>query len=624
MNPLKAVSSLCIFSYLGVHTAFAGQQIEAENFLSGSSERIAFEAASGGGYAASGRNWEPLLQLNATQIPMDSETVTVWSRYRGVPIQLKTLDAEGKQHERNWSYSRPGNWAWKNLGTYQSSDFEHGFVIIRGKGAKPGAGLDAVWLSSDANSTPPGMNVGRPGEANAENAVIEATEPIVEDLPTEEVVIEIDWNQPTFPTSPAQFSTAVFSAFDPKVAANPRYHEMMEYLGASMVRYHNMAMMKDSKKKSVGWIDHENQSWDAEKIKAALTAWNPDGVTKMINIPEWPEWMDEDGNRFLDDDKIDDFAQWCAELVQIVNIDNNLNVEYWEITNELDGLYWLKQRKKGQPKRIEELAQIHARVAEQMKAVDPTIKTGGPAATRSDLTDDLETFTIAAGPNLDFLSFHAYASGKKTDSDRLIYSKADLIGKFVKDNRAMLDRISPDRRIEAHLNEYNIAWTWRTREPRMLNHKGAVFDALTFIELSENGIDVGNAWNERDGVYGKMSSDYELRPAAHVFHAFNRWLTGQAVEALSSDPMRIVTMAVDGSEGPAFVLVNHTNSDQIALLDPTALEPFGATVGLFQTNEAGLQEFEMKPVPDTINQVAIPPHSVTVLHNLANEIGDSE
>ena len=44
----------------------------------------------------------------------------------------------------------------------------------------------------------------------------------------------------------------------------------------------------------------------------------------MVNIPSWPD--DKFGvkhNQNLPEDKYDDFANWCAELVRICNVDNN-------------------------------------------------------------------------------------------------------------------------------------------------------------------------------------------------------------------------------------------------------------------------------------------------------------
>jgi hypothetical protein len=568
--------------------------------------------ASGGRYSANSAAWNPLFSLPVP--PGNSATLTVWARHRGVPVQLKSIDTEGRQTEHVWAFVRPEKWTWSELGTYPRSALQSRIIVIRGNGDAPDAGLDAVFLADNPSARPTDF-LAR-GQADAANAVVQPTTPApTEELATARVDLAIDWAAPTYPTTRRQFSLAGFSAFSPEIAGDSRYHEFLAYTAIGNLRYHNMAVLRDSKT-SMGWIDVANRRWDAAKINAALAALPAArlGLERVICIPEWPEWMDADHDAALDPDQIDAFAAWCAELVRIVNIEGRHGVTHWEITNERDLVYWLtKDKSAPSPRRHAELANIIIRAAKAMKAVDPTIKTGGPSATRSDLTEELRLFVRHAAPQLDFLSFHAYASGRLDEPDASIMGKTDTIGGHLERIVKMLAEELPGREIETHFNEYNISWTWKTREPRMLDHRGAVFDALVLLQIARTGVTVGNAWNERDGVYGKISNDWTLRPSAHVYHHFNTLLTGRAVSTVSSDPRRVAALAVHGASGPALVLINRTANPQMAALSQSGAPALPSAPRLARIDADGHTRLEL-PARSLEALLALPPHSVTFLH----------
>lgn len=571
----------------------------------GAGKVVPDESALGGAYVASDRQWQPLFNH---ALPEDFTRGSVWVRFRGVPVQLKGVLETGTQTELRWSFTPPADWQWRNLGTYNRSQLGERILVIRGSGDEPNAGLDAVALVPLAGS----------GEVTEEHAVLrdeEAGKTAAPDGPSQ-MELAVDWSATVHPAERDVYAMAVFAGFDPEIAANPEYQRNMQYLNPSVVRYHNVAMMRDSKEHSMGWLNFEERTWDAEKINAALSAWNPPGVEKVINIPNWPPWMDRDGDGYLDEDKIEDFMRLCAELVRIVNVEQGHGIKYWEITNERDVLYWLEPAQRNAPQRIADLAEIVHRTAQAMKKTDPSIKTGGPAATRPDLVRELSEFVRGTKDSLDFLSFHAYASGDITEPDADIYAKASSIGRHVARINEMLAAAAPGRDIETHLNEWNISWTWRTREPRMANHKGAVFDALVLIECARNGLTVGNAWNERDNIYGKMSNDYELRPAAHVFHFFNKYLAGDAVETVSTGPASaaVETFAVRSPEHETLLLVN--KSDHPHEVTATDLRSIPLRQVVIDAN--GLHD-SSGDAEDLTKPLQLPPHSVTFLIAPARE-----
>jgi len=412
----------------------------------------------------------------------------------------------------------------------------------------------------------------KPGEANAETAVLESGVPAsTEESTSGTTRVSVDWSVVSGKSTSRSFSVAIFSAFDPVEAGNATYLENLRYMRLGVFRYHHAGLMSDSKARPQGWIDTEARAWDREKIRKALDGLEGLPGERIINIPEWPEWMDANRDRFLDDDQKQNFAALCADLVRIINVEQKRGFSF-EITNELDGLYWLDLKKKGLPERTEELAAIYNACAKAMKEVDPRVRLGGPALTRPDSLENARKFAVLTAENLDFLSFHMYASGSVKDSDRAVFSKTDTMARHVKALREMLTREVPGRNIELHCNEFNISWTWKTKEPRMTNVKGAVFDALALIAMKDAGLDVACAWNERDGVYGKMDSEEKLRSPAHVYHFMNTLMVGDLHPASSSRPIRVRAMAASSGGERTLMLVNWSS-------EPQEVDLAGAVVG---------------------------------------------
>lgn len=363
-----------------------------------------------------------------------------------------------------------------------------------------------------------------------------------------DVAVEIDWRAPRFQTTGRQFSVNAQGGFHREMAVQPAYREGLKYLNPGLLRYHNAGMPKG------GWMNQETKTWDAAVIAATLDGpgWPPEKV--LINISSWPAWMDADGNKKLDTDQYEAFAALCAELVRILNVEQKRGFKYFEITNEKDFAYW---RNKDEPVQVDDLADIYNLAAKAMKKVDPTIKTGGPAAASGeDWVEEIHRrFMKRTLPQLDFFSFHAYPR-TRDHTPKEIYDMPVWMAGLAADHRKMLDELSPVRHVELHVNEFNIASNYKLGDTRMLTNEGAVFDSLVLIRMAEQGIDAVNAWSDCDAVYGKMDKKFKLRPPAHVFHYFNEFLVGQVVAGETSDAAKVVVMAVDSEARRAFVLVN--------------------------------------------------------------------
>lgn len=448
------------------------------------------------------------------------------------------------------------------------------------------------------------------------------------------VQVSVDWDEVQTTTSQLSYGMNGYSTVAPIVATDPKYGENLSYMNAGFLRLHYANLMRDSGEDARGWGDDSNETWDRERISTVLDA--VDGYEAsygyapelFITIPNWPSWMKTytvmAGSRqitLLDPSEYDNFAAFAAELVQIVNLEQGRNVKYFEITNERDQLYYVDFVRAGEPDRLDELIEIYNRTAVAMKAVDPTIQVGGPAFTRGDLVEQVRRFVQGTVNNLDFLSYHFYASGDLNNSDAQIYDRTKDLARHSQDIVDILAEESPERLIPAFLNEYNISFTFRNNDPRMQNHKGAVFDALAMIATVDTGTSGSNAWNDRDGVYGKLDFGNNLRLGAQTFQLFNNYLIGERVATTSSNSDAVTVFAVENPEDGrrSLLVVNRSPNIQRILTDfkgtkgrgairaKDAFDRFEISAAGYSTSTVSGKELHSK------QGLTIPDNSVTLL-----------
>lgn len=347
------------------------------------------------------------------------------------------------------------------------------------------------------------------------------------------------------------FGLNLFQGFDPNQAGTPgnaTYKAAMSFMNPGIVRYHSWEMLGQNTNTN-GWLTSTNQ-WDAVKINNALSGANSYNPLVMMNIPAWPStWQDASGK--LLPAHYTDYANWCASLVRIVNIDQRRGYKYWEITNERDDLYALQ---------CDELGRIYNQVAAAMKAVDPTIKTGGPAFARPDIIDHVDAFFSTAAPNLDFVTYHSYANGSPNSPTQQVYDKAVTNGVITSSMRTEFAKYST-RTIEYFHDEYNISWA--PPNPHQTNYVSMIFDAILSITAIKDGATGTMAWNECDGWYGKMDNSYTKRPSAYLFNTFNANLTGGSVcNSTVNNAASLVVLASKKNSLLQVVVINRSDLDQ--------------------------------------------------------------
>ena len=130
--------------------------------------------------------------------------------------------------------------------------------------------------------------------------------------------------------------------------------------------------------------------------------------------------------------------------------DRGTPIKEWIIGNEpsLDGLT------------IEQYCAMFNNIADAMKAVDPTIKVGGPAWASYDL-NALRTFVQLSGTRADIVDYHHYAMGESFLDEAEALLQTRNYENEIREIRDMIKAELPEAeyRMEIQLGEYN--WSFR-------------------------------------------------------------------------------------------------------------------------------------------------------------------
>jgi hypothetical protein len=350
------------------------------------------------------------------------------------------------------------------------------------------------------------------------------------------IVIDPTWSNVIKPVASKLFSTNMYDYKDINLN-NSQYLPAVKYMNAPSVRVHSMNMTNESATDTLGFLKKNTNNklvWDRERLKLFASSirnqrasgYNPEII---FNISKAPSDMDPFTNTA-------DFENFMADIVRILNVEEKLNIKYFEITNELDddfiggsscpnsGAYCNKP--------FSELTQIYNRAALAMKSIDPTIKTGG--LSYQNAYANIDAFLDAGIPQntIDFISYHRYEGlGNPTPSVATVLTRPKLLVKDL--GQSFINKVtqkSPNKKIEVLHDEYNICYLYlcgfgNNNNPSnqlMTNQIGALFDGLGYVYAMEAGIDGLYTWNEKDEYYGKLSSQYVKRPSAHVLAILNQ------------------------------------------------------------------------------------------------------
>ncbi len=372
--------------------------------------------------------------------------------------------------------------------------------------------------------------------------------------------------------------------FDPAIAADPNFKARLGEINPGIIRYHASEQIKEGNLKS--WIDFPNKKWNASVINTVLSEAEPN-TELLITITGWPLWMAEaaDGKR-LHPDSLQAYAEFCAELVDIVNNQYGFNVQYWEPFNEKD-----KEGGYSGNVDMQILASIHQTCRTAMLAVDPSIKIVA-GAFREPYQSNINHFLSYLNPgDFDIFSYHQYGGTEEADTT-VVYNRADNFANGASSLRSKLDN-NGFAGVPIWLDEWNIysSYLQDLNLRFMRSEIGGVFDALSYKYTLEQGlVDATFSWNAADGTYGKIKSDYTgLNPAGNVLKLFRQYGVGNIKSVFSTNNLDVEGYSVEGADGKTmFALINRSQSAINVNFSASGWEPTIQDVLKYTINKVGL------------------------------------
>lgn len=504
---------------LGAQDAPKGTLIEAEaNPTSGDLQVLADNGASGKSAVSMEREWQPLLRAD---LPPTGDAFKIWVRHKSGPVLIKA-DLPDGQKDLKWVWDAPENFKWTDVGTYARADIGKGVVVIRGGKDQKTPVLDAVVFAPDTVKTLP------PFQPDAALAPLN-------------VVASVNWNRVVGQMKPAMWGINDYEVTNPQTAADPKFQQLLGEFQTPLIRIHHGSF-------ATSWTNADTKTWDVEKIRAGLKSSTGFGKAKlMMNISHWPGWLSK--NEILTPQEEDQFAALMGELARVMRDEIKRPVDYWELTNEFDTTYERNNQ-------LPALWRLFNKCVAAVRKVEPKAKIGGPALTWPKPLW-LDGFFQNCGQNIDFVTWHNYASGDIYDSNEMVFSKAPVIAGMAQDVLNAAKKYVPNRKLEFFLTELNIKWVWDPIERRHGNNIGALFLASTLHQLAKTNIDGVTMWHAKGGSYGLIDGDNTMRSTGHLYR-WSKSLPGRVMEAKSGNEL-LEIIPIQRGQNKSLLLLNKAN-----------------------------------------------------------------
>ena len=454
--------------------------------------------------------------------------------------------------------------------------------------------------------------------------------------------LTVDWQNVLYSNDQNTFSLNANMGLYPEVTENANYRKGMQTMKPGLLRLHPITLGADSDYRN--WSIGRN--WSLERITPSL-----DGLQKLATEnykPElvlvlggWPkpfktyQVTDPKTNEVVTDELLDpseynDYVRFATDLVKIVNIDQKRQIKYFEIFNERDNDYTHRINQYNQrnypdgkdaiPSKVEEFANLYNRVAKAMKAVDPSIKIGGPALQHVyDLTNIEKFIQITSAEvnprTLDYFSAHSYFSSKATDSEEQIYQGLTWVNQHQKMIRSLLDRHNPEYHVPLWWNEYNLAHNYSFTDNRMQTQEGAIFDAVMATKSLDNGVDILMPWNDADPEFGKLDhgNDYRLFPGAKIQYLLSNHQQGERVSTNLNAKEGIYAQAVKNNSGYSLLLINRSDETQSLTVDDLNMGSTSRKIEKYTLERGNLRKLNLSKWFFYSKNQKLAPKSVTIL-----------
>ena len=370
------------------------------------------------------------------------------------------------------------------------------------------------------------------------------------------VDVSVDFERIRGTVPPTMYSLNIWYGIDPKVKNNTTYQDYLNVLNLPFVRIHGWEMISETHQRS--WVDFDNNRWNVTAIDNSLSGILPNvggGQNVMINIPGDVSFITSD----------DHYADWCAELVDIVNNELGYNVLYWEPQNERQDAWG-----------VTKMGTRYNKCAVAMKEKDASIKIGGPGVNLP-WWSGMSSFLSTCKAHLDFVTYHHYGGGDGTIDNQKIYDNAKSVGQAGSAVRNAMSSAGFPASVPLYHGETNIVWSWdKDPQGKMRNNVGAVFDAILFkYAVEQKAVQSVQLWNDRDGAYGKMGNSNERRPGYYNLKVASDNLYGDRVHSRSNDS-KLMVMATMHDTKKTVLLINRSTVDKTVKFTFSGFTPSGS------------------------------------------------
>jgi len=323
--------------------------------------------------------------------------------------------------------------------------------------------------------------------------------------------------------------------------------------------------------------------------------------------------------------------QMAAEWVRWANQVMGFNVRYWEIGNELDGQWELGHfLPDGSRMTGEVYAQRYITFAEAMKAVDPTIKIGGPASS-NDKALFMEDLLRLAGEHVDFVSFHTYPVKRHLNHESEFFDSAFSIGPAMQRIHEWIETHQPARRdeIEIALTEWNSKLAEDRETSDLIN---GLWTCLFVGEMMRSGMSWATQWdlltNKKDGGHGLLFGGKTISPKSQYWglYLWSHYMSDALVASSLEGADSVYALTTRTDERLDIMLVNRSRDESARItlqIDGHAESGEGRSITFSQREYAWnylahvpLWSHPPRVVPYTLHpgdSVTVPPFSVRVL-----------
>jgi hypothetical protein len=242
-----------------------------------------------------------------------------------------------------------------------------------------------------------------------------------------------------------------------------------------------------------------------------------------------------------------EYTQFCCDLVRHLNVQKGYGIRYWEVFNEPDSLI---------DRAPTVYNAIFNAVAPAMKAVDPTIRVGGPCLAWP-VNWRMKRFLDDCAPQTDFVSWHQYRWTSATwqpSNDEAMLAPRWLISTGGWDYPSFLrmirDACGDD--IETFVTETNLLWG---AYPDQQGSFMSAYHASQLAYFAELGV-TGVAYWDYLGDSGLMGTPPNVYPVGQMVSLFGEHFRGKLAHATSSDESCIQVAAARSDDADLVAVIN--------------------------------------------------------------------